>query len=263
MGYSTDFYGEFNISPPLNEKEINFLEKFNETRRVIRSDDSDGRYYITDGRDNYGQNTKNILQMNQEPVGQPGLWCSFKASEDGTSLVWDGSEKTYDGADWIKYLIVHFLGNNPLMQTINPELYEKHGFTPHILNGVMYARGEECNDLWRIIVKDNLVSVETVKEYPEEFKIFENPVIYEDPDGEEDEDELNNQRYDMWCNLDSDDLRKFTYEHERFVDYESKDIKEQEAYNIQKVMREKFVNDYKEGLLMVSEINKNSKKKKK
>jgi hypothetical protein len=39
---------------------------------------------------------------------QPGLWCQWVISEDGTKLEWDGGEKFYEYAAWLKYYINHF-----------------------------------------------------------------------------------------------------------------------------------------------------------
>jgi hypothetical protein len=37
MGYTTDFDGHIQVSPPLNADEIAYLKKFNETRRMKRT----------------------------------------------------------------------------------------------------------------------------------------------------------------------------------------------------------------------------------
>lgn len=76
----------------------------------------------------------------------PGIWCDWVPSKDRTSIVFNGSEKFYNYVEWIKYLIRAFLAPN--------------GF---VLNGTVKWRGEDMDDLGRIIVKDNVVSTEKVE----------------------------------------------------------------------------------------------------
>lgn len=230
MGYSTDYYGEFNVVPPLNKKEIAFFKAFNETRRCVRSDDSGGRYYVTDGKDNWGQNTSNITEMNNSPVGQPSLWCGFHASDDGTSIVWDGGEKTYSGPEWIKYFMVHFLNPMALMKEINPEAYEKHGFQPHVVNGVMFTRGEEVEDSNKLQVIDNRVYLSEVDK--DSIQAFLNEGAPEQ-DEDSDEDELDEHLYDKWYQVDGDVLAGIAYGAPSEVKYESESGKELELENVQ------------------------------
>lgn len=72
----------------------------------------------------------------------PGFWCDFEGSPNGTKLSWNGSEKSYDMDLWLKVLIDRF-------------------FLPArlVLNGELLASGEEHGDVWKLCVKDNVVSV--------------------------------------------------------------------------------------------------------
>ena len=75
-------------------------------------------------------------------VTQPGLWCQWVVSDDGKYLEWDGGEKFYNYVDWLKYLIRHFFQNWGL-----------------VLNGEIEWKGEEFNDVGKIVVKDNVVKI--------------------------------------------------------------------------------------------------------
>lgn len=72
----------------------------------------------------------------------PGFWCQWTASDDGRYLMWDGGEKFYDYVEWLKYLIEHFI--KPWGKT---------------LNGEVEWYGEDREDIGKIVVKDNEVTV--------------------------------------------------------------------------------------------------------
>lgn len=88
MGYTTEFSGSVSISPPLNQAEIDFLNKFSESRRL---------------------NT-----------------CQWVPTDDGTELVWDGNEKFYESEEWMKYIIQHFLKPNCVAKNTLPFLQANH-----------------------------------------------------------------------------------------------------------------------------------------
>lgn len=73
--------------------------------------------------------------------GQPGLWCQWNPSEDGTEIQWDGSEKFYCYTEWLEYLIATFL---------KPWGYK--------VNGMVEWRGEDSSDIGVIEVVDNVVT---------------------------------------------------------------------------------------------------------
>ena len=165
MGYTTDFSGEFTITPTLSPELRNYLAKFSRTRRMGRhhhmlplageggmyspcnSNGSpwwgvEGEYYIYGGGD-FGQGEEpNVIDHNVSPRTQPSLWCDWVPNEDGTHLQWNGSEKFYAYVKWLKYLITNFFA--PL------------GYS---LNGEVQWRGEEWEDTGFIIVKNNVVSM--------------------------------------------------------------------------------------------------------
>jgi hypothetical protein len=98
---------------------------------------------------------EDVINHNQPPEGQPGLWCGWTVSNDGTRIEWDGGEKFYYATDWMQYLIDHFLKPGAIGKGA-PEL---EGFTfDHTVNGAIEARGEERGDIWQLVVEDNRVT---------------------------------------------------------------------------------------------------------
>jgi hypothetical protein len=149
MGYTTDFIGQIAVDPPLDAEEIAYLNKFSGTRRMNRTR---GPYYC--GTGDFGQDQEpDILDYNHPPEGQPGLWCQWIATEDGHFIEWDVGEKFYSSAEWMKYIIQHFIGPNPIAKAELPFL------RGHTLNGEIEAEGEDSSDRWKLIVADNEVSV--------------------------------------------------------------------------------------------------------
>ena len=150
MGYTTEFYGQIEITPPLNEQEIKFLTKFSETRRMNRTK---GPYYV-DGNGFAGQDHESdIVDYNEPPQGQPGLWCQWVPTEDGQYIEWDGAEKFYDSEEWMTYLIEHFIGDKPKAKKELPFLQG------HTCNGRILAQGEDMLDRWELFVTNNKVTV--------------------------------------------------------------------------------------------------------
>ena len=160
MGYTTDFDGCFKVEPALEPKHREYLDEFAASRRIKRDPDKaswisdpvralvglpvgpEGGYFvggqkiIKEGYDN------SVMDYNRPPESQPGLWCQWVPNDDGTAIEWDQSEKFYDYAEWIEYLIEHFL---------KPWGYK--------LNGTVHWYGEEQSDLGKIVIKDNEVQV--------------------------------------------------------------------------------------------------------
>jgi hypothetical protein len=71
----------------------------------------------------------------------PGIWCQWVPTKDGLGIEWDGNEKFYNYVEWLKYLIEHF-------------------FTPkgYVLEGTVQFRGEEFDDVGKIMVNGNHVT---------------------------------------------------------------------------------------------------------
>lgn len=158
MGYTTDFTGEVTIEPPLNENEIKYLTKFAETRRMDREQ---GPYYVNDPED-FGQGKEGVRDFNAPPEGQPGLWCQWVPTSDGTKIKWDGGEKFYDSEEWMVYIIDHFLRPDAKAASVAHPQFSKFTFD-HVVNGVIVAQGEDPDDKWALFVKDNEVESRQAK----------------------------------------------------------------------------------------------------
>jgi len=157
MGYTTDFCGHFTLDKPLNTAQIAYLKAFNETRRMSRDAaiaatlpdpireavglpiGKDGQYFVG-GSGFMGQDgDASVKGYNDNSPEQPGLWCQWIPSEDGTVIEWDGGEKFYYYTEWITYIIEHFLKPWGL-----------------VLSGDVEWSGEEGGDLGIIRIEDNV-----------------------------------------------------------------------------------------------------------
>jgi hypothetical protein len=150
MGYTTEFSGHVTIDPPLNLEEINYLLRFADTRRMEREN---GPYYVDGGGFKGQADESDVIDFNKPQEGQPGLWCQWVPNDEGTEIEWDGGEKFYYAAEWMKYLIDHFLKPGALAASQLPFLQANH-----TVNGVIEAQGEDGSDRWDLVVEDNVVN---------------------------------------------------------------------------------------------------------
>ena len=155
MGYTTEFWGEVKIVPALNNKEIAFLQKFSETRRMSRKN---GEYFI-DGTGHAGQgDDPDVIDHNSPPPEQPSLWCGWTVRDDGEVIEWNGAEKFHDAERWMWYIIQNFLKPDPIAKIRFPKQFAF--LKGHTCNGEIGAQGEDSDDRWNLVVKDNEVFVE-------------------------------------------------------------------------------------------------------
>lgn len=115
-------------------------------RQVSTEFGTEGEFYV-DGKGMCGQDHEaNVIDFNRPPATQPGLWCGWVPTDDGTAIVWDEGEKFYDYVEWIEYLISAIL---------TPRGY--------VLNGEVTWEGEESDDRGMIVIQDNQVSTKIGK----------------------------------------------------------------------------------------------------
>ena len=176
MGYHTDLVGEFTLDKPLSKEHREYLKQFAETRRMKRDSiltdkrpdpirkaaglavGIQGGFFVGEGGMAGQDSGKDILDYNHPPVGQPGLWCQWEPTEDGTAIVWNSGEKFYRYTEWLIYLIEHF---------IKPWGYS--------LTGRVDWQGEDSDDIGVIWVRKNVV------------KAVKSTIVAEEPDwGDED-----------------------------------------------------------------------------
>lgn len=149
MGYTTSFDGEFKIDRPVDNDTYNLLKGLNETRRMARNIKGygvEGEFYV-DSKDDSGQvRTPDIIDYNRPPRTQPGLWCNWTILEDKQTICWDGGEKFYYYVEWLEYIVERIL---------KPKGY--------VLSGSCKWKGEESEDLGKIVVKNNKVTAKKAK----------------------------------------------------------------------------------------------------
>lgn len=157
MGYTTDFEGYVTIDPPLNEHEVSFLRDFCNTRRMNRRN---GPLFVG-GTGMAGQDhDADILDYNNPHPDQPGLWCQWVPTGDGTTLGWDGGGNFYHAAEWMKYLVENLLAPSArfyLDKHASEDERLAHFTADHTVNGEIFAQGEDSDDRWVLVVEDNVV----------------------------------------------------------------------------------------------------------
>jgi len=165
MGYTTSFEGRFELDKPLNPDQVAYVKKFHKTRRMRRNAETCGQLpdplrkainlpigeeagYFVSGEGFCGQDRdENILDYNQPPKGQPGLWCQWEPTDDGRFIEWDGSEKFYNYIEWIEYYIEHF--------------FKSWGLK---LTGNVFWSGEDPTDIGIIKIRDNTIFITNILE---------------------------------------------------------------------------------------------------
>lgn len=151
MGYDVQYTGKLKIEPPLNEAECRALTAFFNSRRMLtKGGPLDSR--------NLESRHPDVIAYNETALGQPGLWCNMRISEDGS--LWDADpmrEKTGDLTPWITYVIGHLLKEGAVFSNwedvSESDPIRKFTFD-HVVNGEMRAVGAD-GDVWVITVTNN------------------------------------------------------------------------------------------------------------
>ena len=159
MGYHTEFFGQFALDKPLEENHKKYLFKFSDSRRMKRNEQivsnfsdhlreavnlpvgKEGCYYVGSTEFAGQDRDSSVVDFNQPPGNQPGLWCQWIPNEDGTAIEWDGGEKFYNYVEWLSYIIDNFL--------------IPWGYT---INGKVSWEGEGRSDTGTIIVTNNKIT---------------------------------------------------------------------------------------------------------
>jgi hypothetical protein len=119
--YTTEFEGRFKLSKPLTSDQVNYLNAFSDVRHMRRRTSmvlllpdpkreavglpagTEGEFYVG------GQDSQSVINHNEEPATQPGLWCQWVPTDDGMNIEWNGAEKFYAYVEWLQYIIDNFL----------------------------------------------------------------------------------------------------------------------------------------------------------
>jgi hypothetical protein len=169
VGYDTAFTGEATIVPPLNPHEVEYLDRFAETRHELREA---GPYAVSGN----GLRPGEMYGGNQPGPEHPGYWCQWVPTAAGDALIWNGEEKFWHAEKWLAYLVETFLapgaeirGDVPV-GWFRPAVFD-HFTCDHVVNGVIGAESGEEDDRWRIEVRDNVVHVVRLVAWPDPAEI--------------------------------------------------------------------------------------------
>lgn len=183
MGYTTEFDGEFFVTPTLQPEHAAYLREFSQTRRMKRNPNIvsqmsdpireavslpigiEGEYFVGTGDNNparlgdvrlgLGQvRDQSVVDYNHPPNTQPGLWCQWMPSEDGTCILWSGMEKFYHYTEWIQYWINHFL--------------QRWGYS---IDGEVEFQGEDVTDRGVIVARNNHITLGTPLTRPDTLRM--------------------------------------------------------------------------------------------
>ena len=150
MGYTTRFFGRFNLDRTLDEATWRLLHGIESTRRMRRdlarvmpadaaaAFGTEGEFYFGGTGCRGGDEDETVVDGNLPPSTQPGLWCDWRPTADRKGLEWNGAEKSYASAAWIRYLIDRVLA---------PRGY--------VLDGSVSWQGEREDDVGRLVVERN------------------------------------------------------------------------------------------------------------
>ena len=166
MGYYTNFSGKFRFSKKLNEDQVNYLNTFFNSRRMIRDVSKikdlpdtirekvdlplgvEGEFFVAeDGHFFDNSINSGVLDYNTPPSTQPSLWCNFTATSKDLKLI-DG--KNYNFIEWAEYIQKNFL--------------DRWGIK---LDGKVKWMGEEKYDRGIILANNGQISFLEGKEYKE------------------------------------------------------------------------------------------------
>jgi hypothetical protein len=96
--------------------------------------------------DTYNKFANTRHEDGYKPNGKPSIWLQWEITEENGKyfLIWDEGEKFYNYVEWLEYVIKY--------------VFKGWGLK---LNGSFEWRGDEWEDTGQIIVKDNVVVVES------------------------------------------------------------------------------------------------------
>ncbi len=163
--YKTKFVGHFVLDKALQPAHAAYLHAFSKARhmrwnmeRIAAIPDpireavdlplgDNGAYFVAAGDDASADSLAD--QPYAETQGLPNLYCDWQPTADAYGIEWNRQTNTYFYADWLEYLIVHFL--------------KRWGY---VLNGEVCWQGDDPADSGVLKVTDNLVKAVPNKPRP-------------------------------------------------------------------------------------------------
>lgn len=162
-----DFIGGVTVAPPLNSAERGYLERFSRSRRMRRRSGP----YTAESFDLFASLVSgdgDVIDRNEPPEGQPGLWCEWTATTDGGRILWNHRTNKFTfSAQWLEYLISQFLAPAARLSAELVSLVAGRYYAPeftdftfdHVLNGLIdVVPDEEEYTHFQIVVGDNRVA---------------------------------------------------------------------------------------------------------
>lgn len=145
MGYQTDYVGYLHISPPLNEREIELINRVS------------GSIFLD--RETTGLRVAEELDEAIRAHGDvpPRGWSNWSACPQGCCLTYNGGDKANHMVPWLKYLMSNFL-------VPGATAHRKSGLEEltcdHLLNGMVVGSRRDNRELYSITARDNEVEIE-------------------------------------------------------------------------------------------------------
>lgn len=197
MGYTTDFQGQLNFDRVLTNEEVNYIKKFNDSRRMKRDVSklyelykgeggnpflpkeetygNEGEYFVG-GSGEYGQDRDDsIIDFNQSPGNV------VKGTDEDFGTYWSRHQKQIEDGlcqpglwcQWTveqqfeggEYVLVwdggeKFYNYVEWLKYLIQHFFEKWGVK---LNGEITWEGEDSGDMGKIVVVDNDVTVKVAR----------------------------------------------------------------------------------------------------
>lgn len=192
MGYSTDFYGEFKLTPSLTDEQMNYINQLSETRRMKRDVNKlmklykgeggypgrtgtaeeiygkDGEFFVG-GTGSLGQDHDESVIDYNTPPGKP----TYEERKDiPFNEQWETEQKLIQEGKcqpglWCQWIVE---GNDTLTWDGSEKFYEYTAWLQYLItnffqpwgitvNGEVEFQGEDRDDRGKIVVKDNVVEV--------------------------------------------------------------------------------------------------------
>lgn len=164
------FKGKFKLDKPLTPQLWTYFWRFSATRHMKRSANMlanvsdplrkavglpigpEGAYFVGAREDH---DSPNVINSNEPPIEQPGLYCQWVPNEAGTAIEWNGGDKFYFFVEWLEYLIKHFL--QPWGYKVNGKMRWKDDEAVEWSESAKDFR--PCVEQGEIVVVDNNIEV--------------------------------------------------------------------------------------------------------